>query len=224
MSAPRAGTLAHLAAIRERLAAAHGPRPWRRHHDPLAELVTTILSQSTSDANQFRAFDALRERFPTWRAVAAAPTARVADTVRMAGLADRKAPRIQAVIRWAESHPRGADLEWLGDLPVGEAIAELVTLPGIGHKTAACVLCFSFNRPVLPVDTHVHRIALRTHMVPAGTDPRRTQERLSRRTPDGCHYPVHMQLIAHGRAVCRAREPRCDSCVLQELCPSGRHT
>lgn len=75
---------------------------------------------------------------------------------------------------------------------------------------------------MLPVDTHVHRIALRTHMVPAATDPRRTRERLSRPTPDGHRYPAHMQLIAHGRAFCRAREPRCDSCVLQELCPGGR--
>jgi endonuclease-3 len=185
-------------------------------------LVTTILSQSTTDANQFRAFDALRSRFPLWDEVVAAQTREVADAIRIAGLADQKAPRIQAVLAWAADHPRGADLEWLGEIPVADAISELVSLPGIGHKTAACVLCFSFDRPVLPVDTHVQRIALRTHMVPPGTSPRRTQENLSRRTPEGCHYAAHMQLIAHGRGVCRARQPRCDSCVLQELCPMGR--
>lgn len=222
MSRPRAGTAAHVAEISRRLAAEHGPRPWRRHHDPVSEIVTTILSQSTTDANQFRSFDALRRRYPRWADVIAAPTAEVADTIRAAGLADQKAPRIQAALAWAADHERGADLEWLGEVPVADAIEELVALSGIGHKTAACVLCFSFDRPVLPVDTHVHRIALRTHMVPPGTNPRRAQERLSRLTPEGGHYAFHMHLITHGRAVCRARRPRCDSCVLQELCPTGR--
>ena len=219
---PRPGTRAHVARIHDLLAREYGPRPWRRRHDPLSELVTTILSQSTTDANQFRAFDALRDRYPTWEAVVAAPTDEVAGTIRTAGLADQKAPRIQAVLSWALAEPRGADLEWLGDLPVEDAVAALVALPGVGHKTAACVLCFGFDRPVLPVDTHVHRIALRTHMVPPRTSPRRAQERLSAMTPEGSHYAAHMRLIAHGREVCHARGPRCNSCVLQALCPTGR--
>ncbi len=222
MSTPRPGTRAHARALAGRLEEVYGPLPWRRRHPPVDELVTTVLSHSTTDANQLRAFGALRARFPTWAAVRAAPVDEVEDAVRVAGLAGQKAPRIQAILDTIAAEPRGADLEWLGDAPLGEAMDYLTALPGVGPKTAACVLCFSLNRPVLPADTHVHRIALRTHVVPPRSPAVRAQERLTRLIAPEAVYQTHMHLIRHGRETCHARGPSCATCPLRPLCPSGR--
>ncbi len=118
--------------------------------------------------------------------------------------------------------PRGADLEWLGTIPLDEAMAFLTSLNGVGPKTAACVMCFCFDAHVVPADTHVHRIALRTGIVPPGATAFAAQERLSRWTPPGLAFATHMRLIAHGRAVCIARAPRCEGCVLLDVCREGR--
>jgi len=219
---PRPGTRAHVREVARRLAEAYGPRPWARRHPPVAELVTTVLSQSTTDANQYRAFDRLRAAFPTWDDVRAADPDAVQDAIRPAGLAGQKGPRIQAILDRLAEEPRGADLEWLADVPLEEAMAYLTALPGVGPKTAACVLCFSFRRPVLPADTHVHRIALRLGAVPPRATALAAQERLSRLVPADEVYATHMRLVAHGRALCRARAPRCPECPLLDLCPDGR--
>ena len=222
MATPRPGTRAHTVQIARRLEEAQGPLPFARRHDPVSELVTTLLSHSTTDANQFRAFAALRERYPDWDDVRRAPVAEVEETIRVAGLANQKAPRIQAVLDALADDPRGADLEWLGDLPLPEAMGFLTSLPGVGPKTAGCVMCFCFDAPVVPADTHVHRIALRTGIVPPRSSAARAQERLSRWVPPGAAYATHMRLIAHGRTICTARAPRCAECPLLELCPTGR--
>lgn len=219
---PRPGTRAHVVEVTRRLDEAYGPLPFARRHPPVDELVTTLLSHSTTDANQERAFRALRRRYPHWDAVRRAPTAEVEETVRVAGLASQKAPRIQAVLERIAADPRGDDLEWLGDVPLEEAMAFLTSLPGVGPKTAGCVMCFSFDAPVVPADTHVHRIALRTHIVPPRASAAVAQERLSRWTPAGTAFATHMHLIRHGRAVCVARGPRCGGCALLEICPTGR--
>jgi endonuclease III len=209
-------------AIAEALAQAYGPLPYARRHPPVDELVTTLLSHSTTDANQERAFRALRERYPGWDDVRRAPVAEVAETVRVAGLAAQKAPRIQRALDEIADDPRGDDLEWLGGVPLEEAMAFLTSLDGVGPKTAACVMCFSFDAHVVPADTHVHRIALRTHVVPPRATAAAAQERLSRWVPEGMAYATHMRLIRHGRQVCVARRPRCGECVLLPLCPTGR--
>lgn len=219
---PRPGTRAHVRAIVRRLAEAHGPLPYARRHDPVSELVTTLLSHSTTDANQERAFRTLRERFPTWDEVRRAPVGAVEDAVRVAGLAGQKAPRVQAALDAIAADPRGDDLEWLGDVPLDEAMAFLTALDGVGPKTAACVMCFAFDAHVVPADTHVHRIAVRTRIVPPRASAVAAQERLSRWTPAGEAFATHMRLIAHGRTVCLARAPRCGGCVLRDLCPTGR--
>jgi endonuclease III len=219
---PRPGTRAHLLEIVRRLAEAYGPLPYARRHEPVSELVTTLLSHSTTDVNQERAFRALRARFPTWDDVRRAPVSEVEDAVRVAGLANQKAPRIQLVLDAIAEDPRGSDLEWLGDVPLDEAMAFLTSFPGVGPKTAACVMCFSFDAHVVPADTHVHRIALRTGIVPKGSTAVAAQERLTRWTPPGQAFATHMRLIAHGRTVCLARAPRCGGCPLLELCPEGR--
>ncbi|MGD9572777.1 MAG: endonuclease III [Thermoleophilia bacterium] len=221
-AAPRPGTRAHAVAIADALEAEYGPLPWARRHDPVSELVTTLLSHSTTDVNQERAFRTLRERFPTWDAVRAAPVAAVEDAVRVAGLANQKAPRVQAALDAIAADPRPADLEWLGDVPLDEAMGFLTALDGVGPKTAACVMCFSFDAHVVPADTHVHRIALRTHVVPPRATATAAQQRLTRWTPPGRAFAVHMYLIRHGRTVCTARAPRCGGCALLPLCPTGR--
>lgn len=222
MAIPRPGTRAHVLEILERLETNHGDIPFARRHDPVSELVTTLLSHSTTDLNQERAFRALRERFPSWDDVRRAPTAEVEAVVRVAGLANQKAPRIQRVLDQVADDPRGADLEWLGRVPLEEAMAFLTAMDGVGPKTAACVMCFSFDAPVVPADTHVHRIALRARIIPARASAIAAQDRLTRWTPPDRAYAMHHHLIRHGRTVCTARAPRCPACVLRDICPTGR--
>jgi endonuclease III len=207
--------------ILDRLAAAGGPPPGHRRLPAVDELVLTILSQNTSDRNRDRAYAAMRERFPTWEGVRDADPAALADALRPGGLADQKAPRIQAVLDLASTGgPPG--LEWLGELPPADAIAWLVRLPGVGVKTASCVLLFSFGAAVMPVDTHVHRIAGRLGLISPATGPDRAHEILTAATPPGRMLEAHLLLIRHGRTICTARRPRCGECPLLDLCPYGR--
>ena len=207
--------------ILDRLVAAGGPPPGHRRLPAVDELVLTILSQNTSDLNRDRAYTAMRERFPTWEAVRDADPAALADVLRPGGLADQKAPRIQAVLRRV-SDGGAPDLEWLGDLDPAEAIAWLVDLPGVGVKTASCVLLFSFGAAVMPVDTHIHRIAGRLGLIPPGTSADRTHDLLTAATPIARMLEAHLLLIRHGRTICTARRPRCAECPLLDLCPHGR--
>jgi endonuclease-3 len=209
-----------LRTIAARLARAYGPPPAPRHLPPIDELVLTILSQNTSDVNRDRAYADLRRAYPTWAAVAAAPARSIARAIRRGGLGLTKAPRIKATLRsLAES---GVALDRpgaLADVPDAELWSLLVELPGVGPKTAACVLLFSLDRPYFPVDTHVHRVATRLGLVGERAGAVRAQEELQRAVPPVLVYPLHMGLIRHGRAVCVARRPLCSQCVLNDLCP-----
>ncbi|HLE59681.1 MAG TPA: endonuclease III [Candidatus Limnocylindria bacterium] len=187
--------------------------------DPVSELVLTILSQNTADTNSFRAFTALRARYATWPEVLAAPTDELVEVIRPGGLAPTKAPRIQAVL--AEIHDATAgswDLSFLGVWPLERAREWLTDLPGIGRKTAAIVLLFGFGRPALPVDTHVHRVALRLGLIPPRTDLERAHQLLEAALQPGEMYPFHVELIRHGRDTCRAPRPICGLCPLTDLC------
>jgi endonuclease III len=207
--------------ILDRLVAAGGPPPGHRRLPAVDELVLTILSQNTSDVNRDRAYTAMRERFPTWDEVRDADPAELADVLRPGGLADQKAPRIQAVLMRVSPGAR-PDLEWLGDLAPADAIAWLVDLPGVGVKTASCVLLFSFGVPVMPVDTHVHRVAGRLGLIPPGTSADRAHDLVTAATPPDRMLEAHLLLIRHGRTICTARRPRCGECPLLHLCPYGR--
>ncbi len=196
----------------------YGTPTWRPHHPPLDELVLTILSQHTSDVNSVRAFTALRAAFPTWEAVRDAPVAAVAAAIQSGGLAQVKAPRIQAVLRriWEE---RGSfDLDFLRTEPLDQVRAWLTGLPGVGPKTAACVLLFSCGRPALPVDTHVHRVARRLGLVPDRVSAEGAQLLLEAMVPPDDYYAFHLNLIRHGREVCKAPRPRCEVCVIRAWC------
>ena len=204
--------------IIDRLEAEYGQAVLRTRRPALDELVLTILSQNTSDRNSDLAYARMRERCPTWEDVRDAPEAELVEALRPGGLAVQKAPRIQAVLRDLEE----LDLEWLGGLPVDEAMRWLVALPGVGPKTASCVLLFSLDVPVMPVDTHIHRIALRVGLVPAGTTADAAHALLTEMTPPGRMLEAHLLLIRHGRMTCTARRPRCEECVLLDLCDYGR--
>ena len=207
-----------IAEILDRLRAAYGPPAPRTHRPALDELVLTILSQNTSDVNCERAYARMRERFPRWQDVRDAPEADLVDALRPGGLAVQKAPRIQAVLRGLD----GLDLEWLATVPPAEAMDWLVALPGVGPKTASCVLLFSLGVPVMPVDTHIHRIAGRVGLIPAGTGAGAAHPILTEMTPPAQMLEAHLLLITHGRTTCTARRPRCEECVLLDLCDYGR--
>jgi endonuclease III len=203
------------------LAAEYG-EPHVQRRPPLDELVLTILSQNTSDTNRDRAYRAMRERFPRWEDVLAAPVEELEQVLRPGGLARQKAPRIQAVLATVAAAGHGLDLGWLGELDPRQAMDWLTALPGVGVKTASIVLLFSFGVPVMPVDTHVHRIALRLELIPPGTGAERAHPLLTALVPPERMLEAHLLLIEHGRRTCRARTPRCGACPLLEGCPYGR--
>lgn len=204
--------------INKRLIALYGHPEWRQHLAPVDELVSTILSQNTSDINRDKAFFALKEKYPDWQQVIDAPVADIIETIRPAGLANQKAPRIQAALKTIADQRGELSLDFLADMPVDEAREWLVNINGVGPKTAAIVLLFSFNRPAFPVDTHVHRLSQRLGLIPQGTSAEKAHEMLEKIVDPDSYYGFHLNLIRHGREVCSARSPNCAACPLQDLC------
>jgi endonuclease-3 len=209
-----------------RLDDAYGIPEWRPHHGAVAELVLTILSQNTSDANSGRAFARLLERFPNWDAVIDAPLPQLIEAIQPGGLAPTKAPRIQAALRDVRKRAGGFDLEFLREMPLEEARAWLRELHGVGPKTVACVLMFALGRPAMPVDTHVFRVAGRLALIPeragkAAMTAEKAHDLLEAMVPPEDFYAFHIGLIKHGRRTCLAQRPRCPDCVLRDLCPSA---
>jgi endonuclease-3 len=192
-----------------------------RRDDPLGELILTVLSQHTSDLNAGRSFASLRARFPSWDRVVRARTTTVADAIRSGGLADSKAPRIQAILREIRDREGGFDLTRLRELDDAAASAYLTSLPGVGPKTAAVVLSFALGRDAIPVDTHVHRVSKRLGLVPASSSAERAGRLLHELVPEGFRTSLHVGLIRLGREICKAGVPRCRQCPLRDLCPTA---
>lgn len=199
------------------LAAMYGPKVLAPHGDAVGELMHIILTQNTSDANSDRTYAALRKSFSSWDQLAGASPSRIADVIRMGGLADIKAARIIEVLARLKAERGSITLEGIDKLPKGEAFHKLTELPGVGPKTAACVLLFALGVPVFPVDTHVHRVANRLGLVNTKS-PAATQDRLMPAVPDDITYQLHMNMVTHGRKTCRAQRPRCDECLLAPAC------
>lgn len=216
----------HLPEIERILDETYGPRKLTPGRDPVATLVSTILSQNTSDINTERAFASLRERFPTWQAVVEADTTDVIDAIRSGGLANRKAPRIQDALEEIRERYGDYSLDALDTMPLDEARHALVSIDGVGPKTAACVLLFALGRPAMPVDTHVYRVAKRLGLIDERTDAVRahaTLEAMMAADPDRT-YRFHVEMIAHGRRICHARNPKCGVCPLRSHCDyAARH-
>jgi endonuclease III len=197
----------------------YGTLTWRSHGEPLDALIQTTLSQHTSDINSERAFDALKRRFPGgWDEVRLAPVEIIADTIRCGGLADAKAARIKTILGELFERYGEASLEELKTMPTQEAQEFLTSFHGVGPKTAACVLMFSLGRPVLPVDTHVFRVSHRLGLIEEKIGEAKAHTALQVQLKDSEVYPFHVHLIRHGRRVCQARQPRCESCPLSEHC------
>lgn len=208
-------------AIIERLASLYGMPEHVPHGDAVAELVLTVLSQNTADTNSGRAFTQLLRRYPSWDAVMDAPPDEVVATIQQGGLAQQKGPRIQAILRAVHERSPSWDLAFLAPMPVDEARAWLRSLPGVGPKTAACVLLFALGKPAMPVDTHVERVAKRLGLIPAKLTPEAAHDALEALVEPADYYRFHMLLIKHGRRTCIARRPRCLTCPLSPDCPSA---
>jgi len=192
-------------------------------YPPVDELVFTILSQNTADVNTERTFAALKARFPRWAEVRDAPLATVEATIARGGLAHTKAPRIKAVLEALSTRSGEPSLAELDAMSDADAQAYLTRLPGIGPKTAACVLLFALGRPVMPVDTHVHRVARRLGIIDTRTSAERAHSELTALAGPEAEdvYAAHVDLVRHGRKVCHARRPECGRCPLTGLCPSA---
>ena len=219
MTAPGEGCIRE---VQRRLRAEQGAFAPKPVLPVIDEVVATVLSQHTSDTNSERAFAQLKERFSSWEQVAAAPAWQVADAIRSGGLADQKARSIQQILAAICEREGRLDLGRLHDLDDVAARIYLESLPGVGPKTAACVLTFAMGRAAFPVDTHVHRVATRLGWLPAKTAADRAHRLLGPMVPADIRYDLHVAMIGHGRAVCRAQRPRCEGCVLHDLCSYQR--
>lgn len=215
---------ARLNEIDSRLSAEYGRPVWHSHGNPLDELISTVLSQHTSDLNTARAFASLKHRFSHWHEVVVAPTVDVADAIRMGGLSNVKAPRIQQILSAVHESVGDYSLKFLDELSVEDARDWLQRLPGVGPKTAACVLLFSLGHAIMPVDTHVYRVSRRLGLIADDISADAAHEALDVLIgPDrDATYALHMNLIQHGRTICKARRPTCEACPLCDLCPSSQ--
>ncbi len=210
-------------AIRDRLRLIYGIPIAKPHRHPIAELVLTVLSQSTNDRNRDVAYIALREQFPDWQAVRDAPVDELEEAIRPGGISKVKSARIKSILRAiTDSAPANElSLDWLAELTVPEAQRYLISLPGVGRKTAACVLLFALGMRDVPVDTHVSRVGTRLALLRPGAPFVELHDTMLAITPPGEELELHLNLLRHGRRTCHARRPNCAGCGLQRMCPSA---
>jgi endonuclease-3 len=209
-------------AIRDALRSYYGRPHNQPHRAPLDELVLTVLSQNTNDRNRDVAYERLRDRFASWEAVAHAPDTEIEEAIRPGGISKVKARRIKSMLGAIEAERGSLDLGFLAEAPRAEALEFLEALPGVGRKTAACVLLFSFDRPELPVDTHVYRVTSRLGLTRPRASFEEAHDVLLAAAPPQDVYELHVNLIRHGRRLCTARAPACPECPLLDLCPYGK--
>ncbi|MBV9960168.1 MAG: endonuclease III [Acidobacteria bacterium] len=193
----------------------------KRTSDPLDMLVKIILSQATSDTNSERTFAALKKRFPTWDAALRARESTIAETIRAGGLANQKAKVIKGLLRQLTEQHGEISLNFLHEMKAAEAVAYLKQFRGIGPKTIACTLLFACRQEVFPLDTHIFRILRRVGLIPQKCTDERAHQLMNALVPEGKFYSFHVNLIRHGRALCRPREPLCERCPIVEYCDYG---
>ena len=210
--------------VRDRLREVYGVPLMAPHGHPIDELVLTVLSQSTNDRNRDVAYLRLRRALPGWRAVRDAPLPEVEEAIRPGGISKVKSARIQAILRAITEDPRdpGAELslQWLPRVAIAEARDYLVALPGVGRKTAACVLLFAYGLRDVPVDTHVSRVGMRLQLLRPGAPFEELHDQMLALTPPGQELELHVNLLRHGRRTCHARRPACEACALARMCPA----
>jgi endonuclease III len=196
----------------------YGSRQFKPHNDPISELVLTILSQNTADSNSRPAFQALRKTFPGYDQILEASLEEIEQPIRGGGLARIKAQRIREALLEIKRQRGSLDLEFLKEMPLDEAREWLVRLPGVGYKTAGCVLLFAFGRPALPVDTHIFRVSRRLGLIRMEASLLEAHCVLAKLVPPEDVYEFHVLMIEHGRRTCLARSPHCSGCILSNLC------
>jgi endonuclease-3 len=199
----------------------YGPCQWQPDRDPVDVLIGTILSQNTSDTNSGRAFASLKANFDSWEAVASAPAEHIARAIQCGGLFQIKATRIKQVLEQIEKEQGRISLDFVKLKTMAEAEDYLMRLPGVGHKTASCVLLFSLGKPSLPVDTHVFRVAKRLGLIDSKTSIEKAPDLLQEQISPSKIYQFHIHMIEHGRQICRARQPHCNRCILRGICPGS---
>ncbi|MFL6208259.1 MAG: endonuclease III domain-containing protein [Pyrinomonadaceae bacterium] len=208
--------------IIQNLERAYGVPENKRTSDPLDMLIGIILSQATSDVNSHRTFAALKRRFPTWAAALRARESTIAATIKAGGLANQKAKVIKNLLRRIKAQHGTLDLSFLHDLSAAEAVAYLAQFRGLGPKTVACTLLFACRKDVFPLDTHIFRVLRRVGLIPEKCSDRRAHEIMDARVPPGKFYSFHVNLVRHGRKLCRPREPLCTRCPIVEYCDYGQ--
>jgi endonuclease III len=210
-------------AVRDRLRLVYGIPRAEPHGHPIAELVLTVLSQSTNDRNRDVAYLALRERFADWEAIRDAPVDQIEEAIRPGGISKVKSARIRSILlAVSETAPGGElSLDWLPTLSAPEAQDYLCSLPGVGRKTAACVLLFALGMRDVPVDTHVSRVGTRLGLFRERAPFVELHDTMLEITPPGEELEFHMNLLRHGRRTCHARRPNCRECALRRMCPSA---
>jgi endonuclease III len=208
--------------ITQNLEAVYGVPVNDSPYDPLSELVLTILSQSTTDINSRRAFENLKKRFPDWESARRARPSSIAAAIKSGGLANAKSVTIKNALNEIKKRTGELDLSFLQTLPVEEAREFLTSLAGVGPKTAACVLLFACNKKIFPMDIHILRITKRVGLVPERFTDEQSHKRMEKLVPPGKHFSLHVNLIKHGRQICRPQNPKCDKCPLVEQCDYGR--
>lgn len=206
----------------QNLEAAYGIPQNISFDDPLDELIGTILSQSTTNINSKRAFESLKKRFSDWDSVRRARPATIAAAIQSGGLANVKSVVIKNILNEILARCGNLDLSFLKTVPINQAREFLLSLKGVGPKTAACVLLFSCQRPLFPMDTHIFRITRRLGLLPEKITDQQAHEWMDRLIPPKKHYSLHINLIAHGRKVCRPQTPKCHQCPLIEQCEHGQ--
>ncbi len=225
-SAWHAPAPARVRRVRDRLREVYGVPLMAPHGHPIAELVLTVLSQSTNDRNRDVAYLRLRGRMPSWEQVRDVPVAEVEEAIRPGGISKVKSARIQAILRAITDDPRDPghelSLDWLPRVPLLQARDYLVALPGVGRKTAACVLLFAYGLHDVPVDTHVSRVGTRLALLREGAPFEELHDQMLALTPPGQELELHVNMLRHGRRTCHARRPACAECALARMCPS-RH-
>jgi endonuclease-3 len=217
----RAGSDKPVRYIIQNLERAYGVPSNERASDPLDMLIQIILSQATSDTNSHRTFAALKKRFPSWDALLRARESTIAETIRAGGLANQKAAVIKSLLRQLREERGTLDLGFLHTLPVEEAVRYLKQFRGLGPKTIACTLLFACRKDVFPLDTHIFRILRRVGLIPQKCADARAHEIMDRIVPPGKFYSFHVNLIRHGRSLCRPRDPLCERCPIVEYCDYG---
>jgi len=214
-------TSVEITSVLSQLKKQYGYSEFKPHNDPLTELVLTILSQHTSDKNSRQAFKALKEAFGNWEDLLHADIEEITGIIKSGGLALIKAQRIQQSLRDIKHKRDTLNLDFLSGMTVPEAREWLKQLPGVGDKTANCVLLFALGKPALPVDTHIFRVTKRLELIGQKTTLEEAHRLLEKMVPADNFYEFHVLIIEHGRRVCIAQHPRCPQCILKNICPSG---